>query len=269
MNSYICKKVGQFEDNNYDDKHEDDMLNTDLNNTLFEKPFIDEKNKLITLCIFSKIVYKYKELEYVDSLVKNWNIKYLINKLDDIVYGIFYNDEDIVISFKGTTNLKDTLSDIDFIQVDDLYSIPGKFHKGFHDLIFEDKVAESLELEINNIISKSSHKNLYITGHSLGGALATLFYSYLQNSPLSDKGKLDKDINVQLITYGCPRIGNSDFSNSIKKDTIRVVNGNDIVTKVPIFCYNHYEKLYHIGSKYSFKFISDHSLNNYYKELTK
>jgi predicted lipase len=59
-------------------------------------------------------------------------------------------------------------------------------------------------------LSPDSHGKipLYITGHSLGGALASLFYSRLR------KGKdLDDVCDVRdTYVYGCPGVGDTDFA---------------------------------------------------------
>ncbi|KAI8597711.1 Alpha/Beta hydrolase protein, partial [Dissophora ornata] len=57
--------------------------------------------------------------------------------------------------------------------------------------------------------SKRKKLRFYICGHSLGGGLATIFLAKMVqcNSPLLD-------IFSGLYTYGCPRIGDKDFSNA-------------------------------------------------------
>lgn len=256
MNSCICKTIGEIEEDNSSSII---LSNYSFNNKLFQEPFCNEKNKLLILCILSKIVYKHSEKEYICYITKKWNIKYKIEQLNGIIYGLFYTDDFLVISFKGTSSFKETLSNLKFIQTDDKYSIPGYIHKGFHDLILTNNVVETLE----DKIYIGNHKNIYITGHSLGGALATIFYSYLISSPLSNKSK---DKNIELVTYGCPRTGDKEFSKTIENST-RIVNGNDIVTKIPIIDYKHSEKLHHIGSKWSCRLISDHHISNYYEKL--
>jgi hypothetical protein len=49
---------------------------------------------------------------------------------------------------------------------------------------------------------------LYVTGHSLGGALAALFYTRLRKG-----GDLDDVCDVRdAYTYGCPGVGDTDFA---------------------------------------------------------
>lgn len=74
---------------------------------------------------------------------------------------------------------------------------------------------------------------LLITGHSLGGNLATVYGSYLAETRRV-KGKGQDRINV--ITFAAPAAGNNGFANDFNTKfphSIRVENGNDIVPKFP------------------------------------
>jgi len=71
--------------------------------------------------------------------------------------------------------------------------------------------------------------HIYVTGHSLGGALATLCAAELAAS-----GR--RGIRVSMVNFGSPRVGNAAFVeayNSLVPDSIRVVNGADAVPTVP------------------------------------
>lgn len=70
-----------------------------------------------------------------------------------------------------------------------------------------------------------------VTGHSLGAALATLaaydIKKSFQNSPL-----------VTVISFAGPRVGNWNFRCSLEKQgtkVLRIVNSDDLITKVPGF----------------------------------
>ena len=68
---------------------------------------------------------------------------------------------------------------------------------------------------------------IVVTGHSLGGAIATVAAAEIRESGL----------NVDLYTYGAPRIGHavvSDFiSNQNKGGNYRVTHTNDPIPKLP------------------------------------
>lgn len=78
--------------------------------------------------------------------------------------------------------------------------------------------------------------SLYVTGHSLGGALSTLAaYDYSKRGSWGSDGKGGKP-SVCLINFGSPRVGNKAFAKSFDRlvpNAWRVVNTNDAVTLVP------------------------------------
>uniref|UniRef100_A0A803MVG9 C2 domain-containing protein n=1 Tax=Chenopodium quinoa TaxID=63459 RepID=A0A803MVG9_CHEQI len=77
------------------------------------------------------------------------------------------------------------------------------------------------------------HKwHIYCTGHSLGGALATLLSLELSSTQLAKNGA----ITVTMYNFGSPRVGNKRFAeayNERVKDSWRVVNHRDIIPTVP------------------------------------
>nr|GMD62939.1 uncharacterized protein LOC109176470 isoform X1 [Ipomoea batatas] len=78
----------------------------------------------------------------------------------------------------------------------------------------------------------TSKWHVYVTGHSLGGALATLLALELSSSQLAKRGA----ISVTMYNFGSPRVGNKKFAdvyNEKVKDSWRVVNHRDIIPTVP------------------------------------
>ncbi|MED6173292.1 hypothetical protein PIB30_058033 [Stylosanthes scabra] len=81
--------------------------------------------------------------------------------------------------------------------------------------------------------SEPLHKwHVYVTGHSLGGALATLLALELSSNQLAKRGA----ISITMYNFGSPRVGNKRFAevyNEKVKDSWRVVNHRDIIPTVP------------------------------------
>ena len=119
-----------------------------------------------------------------------------------------------VLSFRGTevTEKSDVLADLKSGK--NLEACGGKVHVGFKGEINKLWPSISKELEANP-------GNIYVTGHSLGAAMATIAASRMQ------------DRVTALITFGSPRVGNQEFVNSLNVTHYRVQNNCDDVTKVP------------------------------------
>lgn len=109
-----------------------------------------------------------------------------------------------------------------------------KTHKGFT----EDyrKVRQT----ILDKIATGKYDTIIITGHSLGGSLATLC--------AVDSQFHFPDMRIINITFASPRVGNKEFAKSYDKRvplTLRIVNGEDYITKVPL----NIQGYYHVGTK--------------------
>ena len=100
----------------------------------------------------------------------------------------------------------------------------------------------------------------------MGAALAVLCAVDIQyNFPYAD---------IEVCLFGCPRVGNKAFAKSYNSrvfKTLRVTNGNDIVTKVPpaVFGFRNVGINLHTG-KLSLPFavsFKEHTPQNYYKRL--
>ena len=126
----------------------------------------------------------------------------------------------IALAFRGTEkgSIKDIKSDAKAERMQ--CETGGKIHSGFHEAF--NKVA----LDIQNILDKNEFKDkpLFITGHSLGGALATIAAKKLSH----------KDGGIAACyTYGSPRVSNDEWLSGIKTPIYRVVNAADCVTMLP------------------------------------
>ncbi|XP_042517120.1 uncharacterized protein LOC122091317 isoform X2 [Macadamia integrifolia] len=90
--------------------------------------------------------------------------------------------------------------------------------------------------------------HIYVTGHSLGGALATLLALELSSSQLAKCGA----ISVSMYNFGSPRVGNKRFAdvyNGKVKDSWRVVNHRDIIPTVPrLMGYCHVAQPVYLGA---------------------
>lgn len=124
-----------------------------------------------------------------------------------------------ILSFRGTevSQPSDILADLKAGKNFEINKLTGravgKVHHGFKKEL--DKLWPEIEKQVVDI------KYLYVTGHSLGAAMATI-----AASRLSDK-------IISLITFGSPRVGTKEFVNNCTFVHYRVQNNCDDVTKVP------------------------------------
>src|SRR4029078_5973633 len=156
------------------------MVPNARNMSILATGFCDEKNTLLVLCLLSSIVYRHDHT--YEEVCASWGIaEDSVKKPDDqLIYGDFLIDDTLVITFKGSSSKKDFLTDIDLIPIDDEFGIPGKMHRGFYKLLFE---TGNYKHVLDPSGNYPASMPLYITGHSLGGGLASLFYGYLKVQP--------------------------------------------------------------------------------------
>lgn len=132
---------------------------------------------------------------------------------------IFESEWDCVVAFRGTepNQLNDIKADLKASMV--IAETVGKVHRGFKD------ECDELWPVLEKVLSQNS-KELYLCGHSLGAAMATICAKRCRVS------KIESD-PLELFTYGSPRVGSSEYISDCYVEHTRWVNNNDIVTRVP------------------------------------
>lgn len=127
----------------------------------------------------------------------------------------------------------------------------------------------SVREKIHNYLRSHAVANVTVTGHSLGGALATLCAVDVQYN-FANKGA------INIYTFGAPRVGNDGFRDSFNRRvpaSYRFVYGMDLVPALPRPWqgYSHVDKEYRFGPRFSFNFLSqrfeDHKISKYIAAL--
>jgi hypothetical protein len=164
-------------------------------------------------------------------------ISWVTNKETDTQGYVAINTDTIYIVWRGSSSVNDFLRDSNIRKVKFLKE--GELvHVGFLNAF--NSIKDYLDKVIDNSFKKiggiDKIKNIVICGHSLGGALSTLTaYHFCEKYPeLREK--------VQKISIGSPRVGNSTFSKNYNKlvpFTLRIVNDNDLVARIPKIGYKH------------------------------
>jgi pimeloyl-ACP methyl ester carboxylesterase len=148
----------------------------------------------------------------------------------------FSNGEQIyVLAFPGTERKQDAIVDLRVTRVPFGGQTPAEFsavaaavenksganplvHQGFNDYtqaaLFSEPLPEFGSLTLGEVIARDlrTHPSytLYLTGHSLGGAAATLAAARLADMGVSPQ-------QLRVITFGAPAVGNTAFARAYEK----------------------------------------------------
>ncbi|MFV2016155.1 MAG: hypothetical protein ACC656_12045 [Candidatus Heimdallarchaeota archaeon] len=176
------------------------------------------------------------KLAHINDLVTDTQLFILI---DDKTHELY-------IAFRGTSNIANLFTEVIAFKEkyprenNDSKLFPMKVHQGALNayLTVKDKIMEIVEKENNRF----EVKRIYTTGHSQGGALATICAFDLKFA--------FPDIEFAMYNYGSIRTGNFAFARKFKKlipNTYRVVNNEDFSARYPKFFYKHVGKLVFIS----------------------
>jgi len=140
-----------------------------------------------------------------------------------------YNGSAIHAVFRGTifTSLENWINNLKFAKRRAYPKIPNaEVMDGFDDDY--NSVQPLVIAQIKALMAKYPGKRVYVTGHSLGAALAVLCAMDLHFM----------GINVSKVyTYGCPRVGNSAFADAFQLyfgDSWRLTHWRDVVPHLPL-----------------------------------
>ncbi|MCH82291.1 senescence-associated carboxylesterase 101-like, partial [Trifolium medium] len=108
---------------------------------------------------------------------------------------------------------------------------PVMVHEGMLNLF--SSLFNSIQNQVLALLESTNTKSLVITGHSIGGATASLCTLWL----LSYLRSISSSLSVMCITFGSPLLGNKSFSQAISKEKwggnfIHVVSNHDIIPRL-------------------------------------
>jgi hypothetical protein len=211
---------------------------------------IDVESSLICLCL-SKIAYYEIESKHAiyDGIVTHFRNN-VINYYQDIGY-MWRIDDIVYVAFKGTNDVSDVIIDINCFIMENI-------HAGFHKVFYE--VENELTTDLNTQKNKCHIHKIVFTGHSLGGAIATIAgHFYAEKFP---------DCMVEVVTFGSPKVGNSEFVKEFNKRVytcLRLFNSEDPIPLVPCdLTYKHVDGGVCLYGPFS---LMDHGCFNYARNL--
>ncbi|GAE25616.1 lipase [Halalkalibacter wakoensis JCM 9140] len=177
---------------------------------------------------------------------------------------IIESKKSVIIAFRGTDSNPDWIVDAEVAQMSFPYTKDeNEVHEGFC------SIYESCREEILDTVDQIPlKKTIYVTGHSLGAALATLC-AY----DISKHG-----FNVSLYNYASPRVGDAKFAKDVHQslhECFRFVNVYDIVPLLPpesiyspltdqTYSYHHIKDAYTFGIQTD-SLAGNHSIYTYLK----
>ena len=160
-------------------------------------------------------------------------VKWIENKKSDTQGFVATRDKSIYVVWRGSESKKDFQNDASIDKVPFLNE-GEKVHIGFKSC-WESVVGDTydaIDTALENLQGETT--DIVVSGHSLGGAVATLYaHSIKKHYP---------HYNLKATTIGSPRVGNKVFKENYDKsgiDTLRIVHNNDLVTHTPYIGFHH------------------------------
>jgi len=170
--------------------------------------------------------------------------------IQSVSYSTFIKPETkrIVVSFRGTSNIVQLLNElalsagVNFNLCPNVHGAKALFY--FNAAYI--KIRDGLQSHIQYLKKMRPDYDIYFTGHSLGGALATL-----ASLDFTCNGILPKK-QVHLWTFGSPRVGDITLANAVIHhvgEHWRITHNKDTVVHVPPCKMNAFGKCTAEGSK--------------------
>jgi len=134
-----------------------------------------------------------------------------------------------IVAFRGTVTIGNALTDAEAALVHHGL-FPGLVHYGFC------RAVETVYPTVRTLLDLlPPGLRIWVTGHSLGGAMASLVAHRLAADGYAVRG---------VYTYGSPRAGDRHFHDAYRLPNYRFVNDNDLVPHLPMrWCYRHVGQL--------------------------
>lgn len=143
----------------------------------------------------------------------------------------------IYVSFRGSSDIQNWITNIQATTTNYPLCSDCNVHKGFYNA--EQSVIHDVIEQVQKLTGTFPSYKVYVTGHSLGAALATLTALDLLNAGIS---------NIALYNFGSPRVGDDNFAawaSSRLGDRNRVTHHKDIVPHCPM-----HERFTHISGEW-------------------
>ena len=177
----------------------------------------------MTFADFSHLAYF--SPAYIEKQVQQWgytDFRWIEDEETDTQAFVSSKDKHVIVCFRGTGSMTDWITDLK-LRKTDAFGGKGRVHRGFKSAL--DSVWDKVQTAVNDL---GGDKKVFVSGHSLGAALAQLAAYRLAST-----GHQVASVYV----YGSPRVGNRGFKKAydalLKNNTFLHINNKDIVPQVP------------------------------------
>lgn len=196
-------------------------------------------------------------LEYLSKVSPLGEVElFLNNNKTDLQVGITKSDinKRITVIFRGSESRTDWLYDFMIKKIKINKNI--HIHSGFFQQLHNENSFNTINEKLISLLHQYNDYDLYISGHSLGAALSTLYgYEFSLLVP-------DKIVNV--LSFASPRVGDENFKNECIKqknlNILRVTNQRDTITAVPMYNYKHVGMNLHLNNNYMYTLSNEYNI---------
>lgn len=248
-----------------------------------------EANEMVIAVSMCNISYADRVEHSLINLLENHNFDVEKHSIQNTVvdsqmiitryYNEFSNKLLYIVTFRGSNNKKDWSLNFKYGKVpydSSVKIMPDQplpadtplVHNGFNEYTnIALTLKSSSQTLLTDMLIKDKNADILVTGHSLGGALATLF-----SARLLDMGAEPERLHV--ITFGAPAIGNKIFAEKYKDklNLTRVVTNQDLAPAVlgAVGGYVQFGKVIKLaGDPRKYDYFDQHSSSFYFHQVLK
>ena len=141
-----------------------------------------------------------------------------------VLFGYIAERGSLFVAYRGSSNIQNWIDNVQIRQESPYQDASVGVEHGMYSLYASLRV--DVRSILNNMVAKYGTHRLLITGHSLGGALATLttFDLLYAKAPF---------LVSDLITFGSPRVGNERFAQYFEDFDVRITRVTHYYDMVP------------------------------------
>jgi hypothetical protein len=207
---------------------------------LSDLSYLDQKT--LRNVIIGTLPYNSDRLDVIDKYILSDPNYYIGMPLSDAQAYLWISESEhiAIVCFRGSDSLRDMADNFNIETMELLLSTPEKerITVGVHTGFYEQVKSIISPILMDLIYYQNKYDKVICTGHSSGGALATICCAIIYERLFT---ACTKPKIVSCITFGSPRVGDSRFVkyfNKYIKECWRITNAQDPVAIVP-FCFTY------------------------------